>query len=77
MALIKYKPRTPGTRAVKDTEEPALRASCPPRPGFISTLWMSEPTGMWRSDMALPDLIGASAPERTSSPAFIPLAARM
>ncbi len=65
------------SREVKDTELPALRASCPPRPGFISTLWMIEPTGMWRSDMALPDLIGESAPERTSSPLFTPLGARM
>ena len=65
------------SRAVKDTELPALLASCPPRPGFISTLWMMEPTGTWRSDIALPDLIGASAPERTSSPVFTPLGARM
>ena len=65
------------SRAVKDTELPALRASWPPLPGFISTLCTMEPTGMCRSGMALPGLIGASAPERTSSPGFTPLGARM
>jgi len=29
--------------------EPALRASCPPRPGFSSTLWTSVPVGMLAS----------------------------
>ena len=30
---------------------PAERASWPPRPGFISTLWTMVPTGMSRSGM--------------------------
>ena len=65
------------SRAVNCTELPALRASWPPLPGFSSTLCTIEPTGMWRSAMALPGLIGASAPERTSSPGFTPFGARM
>ena len=65
------------SRAVYCAELPALRASWPPLPGFSSTLWTVEPTGMWRSGIALPGLIGASEPERISSPGFTPFGAMM
>ena len=65
------------SREVYCAEPPALRASWPPRPGLSSMLCTSEPTGMCRSAIALPGLIGASLPERTSSPSFMPLGARM
>ena len=65
------------SRAVKLAELPALRAIWPPLPGFSSMLCTIEPTGMWRSCMALPDLIGESAPERISSPGCMPLVAMM
>ncbi len=65
------------SREVNCTEQPALRASWPPLPGFISTLCTCEPTGMWRSAIALPGLMGESEPERISSPGLMPLGARM
>ena len=75
--FVLYKITKPTARAVKLAEAPALRIIWPPLPGLSSMLCTMEPTGMWRSCMALPDLIGESAPERTSSPACMPLVARM
>ena len=66
-----------GQKVEAGAEAPALRPSCPPRPGLSSTLCTSEPIGMLRSGSALPDLIGASAPDMTASPAPRPFGARM
>jgi hypothetical protein len=65
------------SRPVYCAELPAARASWPPLPGFSSMLWTTEPTGMLRSNIALPGLIGESAPEWTSSPTDRPFGARM
>ena len=56
---------------------PAARASCPPFPGKISTLWIGVPTGMSDSGSALPGETGDPGPQETTSPGVRPAGARM
>ncbi len=65
------------SRATSCTLVPALRASWAPLPGLSSTQCTVVPTGMFRIGRQLPALMGAVAPELTSSPAFRPFGAMM
>src|SRR5215204_5600692 len=58
----------PSSFATSWTPEPALRASCPPLPGFSSTLWTSVPVGIFCSGSAFPGLMSAPGPDSTVAP---------
>ncbi len=63
--------------ATSCTDDPALRAICPPLPGFSSTLWISVPRGIFLSGIALPGRISTFWPATMVSPTFMPLGWRM
>src|SRR5256885_4519710 len=65
------------SRALSVALVPALRQIWPPRPGCISRLWMLIPSGILRSDIALPERGSASSPLMSLSPALRPSGARM
>src|SRR5919197_1846108 len=67
----------PSSFATSWTPEPADRASCPPRPGFSSTLWTSVPVGMFSSGRALPGRMSALGPDSTLAPTLRRAGARM
>ena len=56
------------SRATSRTDDPALRAICPPLPGRNSTLWICVPSGMFLSGRQLPGRMS------TLSPAMIGIA---
>ena len=58
-------------------DDPALRAICPPLPGFSSTLWICVPSGMFFSGRQLPGRMSTLSPDTTVSPTFIPAGCRM
>ena len=61
----------------RNENEPALRAICPPLPGFSSTLWIWVPSGMFFSGSALPGRMSTLGPETIVSPTFNPAGCRM
>jgi hypothetical protein len=63
--------------AISWTPAPAERASWPPRPGCISTLCTSVPTGMLASGSALPTVMSARGPDSTIMPTRRRFGARM
>src|ERR671922_1215488 len=67
----------PSSFATSWIPEPALRASCPPLPGFSSTLWTSVPVGTFWSGSAFPGLMSAVGPDSTGAPTRSRAGARM
>ena len=63
--------------ATSCTDEPALRAICPPLPGLSSTLWISVPSGMFFSGSALPGRMSTLSPATIVSPTLRPSGCRM
>ena len=63
--------------AISWPQLPAERIIWEPRPGLISTLWSTVPSGMARSGRLLPGRMSTASPEMTVSPTFMPTAARM
>src|SRR5512147_2861884 len=63
--------------AISWPKEPAERIIFAPDPGWDSTLWITVPTGMARTGSALPGRTSTASPERSVSPTFTPIGARM
>ena len=63
--------------AISCTLVPADRAIRAPAPGFISTAWITVPTGMFRSGRAFPGRISEPSPDLSTSPTATPSGARM
>ena len=59
------------------TDDPALRASCPPFPGLSSTLCTCVPSGMFARGSVLPGRMSTLSPEMTTSPTLTPTGCRM
>ncbi|CEO98484.1 hypothetical protein PBRA_006598, partial [Plasmodiophora brassicae] len=60
-------------------EAPAVRTIWAPRPGYTSRLWISVPSGMWRSAMAFPGTMSSACVRDacTGDPAWTPCGATM
>ena len=65
------------SRAMSWTPDPALRASCPPRPGRSSTLCTVVPSGISASGSALPGRMSLPGPDEIVWPTARPTGARM